>query len=232
MMRTPFSTSPIIIRYCSYTLLDVGLVESKVSFVYFDLGGVVAKDFSEKSKWEELREEWGIAPDKEEEFEAFWHDRDLQICSGRIALSGMIPTINERFGSKIPQDRPVLDDFVNKFEQNRSIWPVIRKIKKISRIGLLTNMYPGMLSAIQKGGFIPNVEWDAIVDSSIEGCVKPEKRIFEVAERKALAKGKDILFVDNILKNITAANEFGWQTFLYDAPNYEEASRELSESLL
>ena len=104
---------------------------------------------------------------------------------------------------------------------------MIKKIHNSCRIGLLTNMYPGMFSAIKKRGILPDIEWDAIVDSGIVGLQKPDPRIFELAEQKAGAKGKEILFVENSPGNIIAASDYGWQTFLYDSAAPEESSRKL-----
>ncbi len=47
--------------------------------------------------------------------------------------------------------------------------------------------------------------------------------------QKAGANGQDILFVENTLGNIKAAQTFGWQTFLYDPTHPAESSRKLME---
>lgn len=113
-------------------------------------------------------------------------------------------------------------DFISKFEKNEHIQPVIKEIKKDCRIGLLTNMYPKTISAIMKRGIIPKEEWDVVVDSSIENCQKPNLEIFQQAEEKASAKKEEILFIDDKLKNIRTAEEFGWNTFFYDNSDHKK----------
>ena len=198
-----------------------------ISFVYFDLGGVVELDFSGTNKWKLLKKELGITADKDNEFEDFWNKYEAEVNVGRD-VETLIPLIKEKFGSKLPKNYSFLiNGFVNRFEVNKSIWPVIDKIHQKCRIGLLTNMYPHMFEAIKKRGLLPNVKWDAIIDSSIVGIKKPDPRIFELGEQKAGVKGNKILFVENSPIHVKAAKNFGWQTFLYDSAHPEDSSNRL-----
>ncbi|MBI5613876.1 hypothetical protein HY947_03040, partial [Candidatus Gottesmanbacteria bacterium] len=70
-----------------------------------------------------------------------------------------------------------LDEFVNRFEKNQSIWPVLESIHKTYRMGLLTNVYPRMLDEIKNRDILPPIQWDVVVDSSIVGYQKPNPKI-------------------------------------------------------
>jgi FMN phosphatase YigB (HAD superfamily) len=50
------------------------------------------------------------------------------------------------------------------------------------------------------------------------GVMKPEPRIYEIAERVTGQLGLDILYVDDRPENITAAAERGWQVILQETP--------------
>lgn len=197
-----------------------------ISFVYLDVGGVVEFDFSGTNKWDELKAEIGINPDRFEEFDDYWDSfRDIN-TTRNVEL--MKPLLKKKFGAKFPSDYSLLiDGFVNRFAVNKSIWPVVREIKKYSGIGLLTNMYPHMFEEIEKRKLIPNVSWDVVVDSSKIDLQKPDRKIFEYAEEKCGADRSKILFVDNSEKNIRGAQDLGWQTFLYDTSRPKASSREL-----
>jgi FMN phosphatase YigB (HAD superfamily) len=200
----------------------------KISFVYFDLGGVVELDFSGTNKWAKLKKELGMSADKDREFEDFWDKYEAEVNIGRD-VETLIPLIKEKFGSKFPDKYSFLiDGFVNRFEVNKSIWPVIDKIHQKCRIGLLTNMYPHMFEAIKKRGLLPNVTWDVIIDSSVVGIQKPDTQIFKIGEQRAGVKGKEILFVENTPNHVHAAKVFGWQTFLYDSAHPKDSSNKLS----
>ncbi len=198
-----------------------------ILFVYFDLGGVVIKDFTGTGKWQELEAELGITPSQTSEFIKFWDKYEPEVCVGRN-LESLIPLMKNLFKTKIPKGYSFLrDGFVNRFEPNKSIWPVISQIKNECRLGLLTNMYPSMLKEIEKKGILPHVEWDLVIDSTIVGFKKPDLRIFKLAEEKASVSGSQILFVENSQKNINAAKRLGWQTFLYDSGDPERSSKNL-----
>lgn len=201
---------------------------TKISFVYFDLGGVLVQDFSGTNKWKQLKKELGIPKDKNSDFEYFWDKYEVEVNMGRD-IDTLIPMIKEKFGSKFPDNYSFLiDGFVNRFEKNRSIWPIVDKIHQKCRIGLLTNMYPHMFNAIRKRGLLPKIEWDVIIDSSIVGIAKSDRRIFKLAEKEAGFKGKEILFVENNPSQAEAAKEFGWQIFLYDSAKPQNSSKRLA----
>jgi FMN phosphatase YigB (HAD superfamily) len=201
-----------------------------VSFVYFDVGGVVVLDFSGTDKWDQLKKEIGISKSKDAKFESFWDRYEPKVNAGQD-VETLLPLIKIKFGSKLPEDYSLLiDGFVKRFEANRSIWPVIEKIHKKCKIGLLTNMYPHMLEAIKNRKLLPKIKWDIIIDSSVEGITKPDSKIFKIAEKRSGFKENNILFVDNSQKNIEAAMVHGWQVFLYDSAHPKEESRRLLES--
>ena len=197
-----------------------------ISFVYFDLGGVVEKDFSASNKWDDVREELGIGPS--EEYEKFWADIEKDICTRR-EVDDLLPILKEKFGAKVPNNYSLLNTFVKRFEKNESIWHVIEKINKTTRIGLLTMMYPGMLDAIKASGILPNINWDVVVDSSVVKLVKSDPQIYKLAQEKTGVAGNEILYIENSKKYLPIAESFGWQTFWYDSSDYEASSKELLE---
>ncbi len=180
-----------------------------IKFVYFDVGGVVIKDFSATNKWEKLLDEFGID-------ENLWEEK-----YGDNIDRGIVPTDS-------PIDYPkLLEGFVSRFRRNESIWPVLSCVHKTAKIGLLTNMYPAMFNSIKSHGLLPNVQWDIIIDSSVEKIRKPDTKLFELAEKRSHFDKSEILFVENSAKNIEAANNFGWKTFFYDSSDYQKSSADL-----
>lgn len=197
-----------------------------VSFIYFDLGGVVIEDFSGTNKWEELKRHLGITPDQDSEFDDFFDEVEPKVCVG-MGVEKLVCQIEEKFKLKLPENYSLLDDFVNRFRKNTSIWPVITEVKKHVDVGLLTNMYPGMYRAIEESNLLPAITWDVIVDSSVEKIAKPDPKIYALSEQRCGHRGKDILFVENSKTNVQAAADFGWQTFWYDPSDRQGSSEEL-----
>ena len=198
-----------------------------VKFVYFDVGGVVVLDFSKTNKYHDFSKEIGIPEDKEKEFLNYWDYKEPNINTGFDA-DLLIPEIEEKFQIKIPKNYSLLyDGFISRFEINKSILPVIHKLKKLYKIGLLTNQYPRMFKILKRIKLLPKISWDVIIDSSIEKIKKPNPKIYGLAEELSKVKGEEIFFIDNKDENLKTAKKFKWLTFLYDSAHPKKSSKEL-----
>lgn len=199
-----------------------------IKFVYFDVGGVVIKDFSKSNKWVELWRELGGEANKLDDFLSLWDKYEGEVCVGRDTDS-ILPILKEELGIRVPENYSLLTDgFVKRTEPNPSIWPIIAKVKSRVKIGLLTNAYPNMFEKTKKTiGLLPAIEWDVVVDSSLVGYKKPDKEIFEIAAEQCGEKPKNIFYIDNSEIHTEAAKKLGWQTYWYDSGDYEGSSRRL-----
>lgn len=197
-----------------------------ISFVYFDVGGVVINDCKGNDKWEKMKRELGVKTEDNKAFDEFYDAYEKEVSLGKD-IDTIIPLIERKFHIIFPAGYSMLADFINRFEKNIYIQPVIDRIKQDCRMGLLTNMYPRMLSAMTEKGIMPEATWDVVIDSTVEGCRKPGLGIFELAEQKANAKGDEVLFIDNTIANINIAKDFGWQTFFYDSSNHKKSCSDL-----
>lgn len=203
-----------------------------ISFVYFDLGGVVVCDFSGTNKWEELKNEIGISSEKSKEFDLWFDEIEPSLNRGKN-LDGIQSEMEDKFGAKFPSGYSFLKNgFIDRFEKNESIWPLINKVQKKYRTGLLTNMYPRMFESLLENEILPPVSWEIIIDSSKVGFQKPDKEIFEIAEERTGVNPKEIFFTDNTKSHIVEAEKLGWQTYLYDSSNVETSNKELRKLLL
>lgn len=199
-----------------------------ISFIYFDIGGVLLKDYSGNNKWEEMKQGMGLTGEKSVTFEILWKKYQPRVCLD-YDVDLLIPLIEEKCSVKFPAGYSLLHDFVSRFEINPDIWTVVNSIRSDYPAGLLTNMYPRMLDLIKKSGLLPDIEWDAEIDSSVVGFKKPDKRIFEIATESAYFPGEEILFVENSRKNTAAAESYGWQTYYYDSENYRKSTADLKK---
>lgn len=199
------------------------------SFVYFDVGGVVALDFSGTNKWQELKQELGIPVEMSQQFDDFWDKYRDEVCIDRD-VETLLPLITKEFNIHVSDNYSLLiDGFINRFEMNTSILPLIKKVHSKFNIGLLTNMYPRMFEEMKMRGLLFEMNWNVIIDSSKIKIQKPDPRIFTLAEKEAGVSGDEILFVENSKGHIEAAKATGWQTFLYDSSNPRKASSDLNQ---
>ena len=127
-----------------------------IKFIFFDVGGVIIRDFSATHKWTELRRSIGVTPEQDEEFIQLFNTYEGEVCTGKDVES-LLPLFTERLGLTFPPGYSFLQDFVNRFEPNPSIWPIVEQIKKTYKVGLLTNQYPGMFNAIKEKMLMPQI---------------------------------------------------------------------------
>lgn len=197
------------------------------NFIYFDVGGVIIGDFSKTNKWNDLKKSLGVPQPLFDEFDSLWSQYETAICTGRD-VEELIPIINNELELEITVNLSLLDEFVTRFDKNDSIVTAIQAAKNCSNgIGLLTNMYTGMFAKIQQAALLPDFEFDQIVDSSVEGTLKPKADFFSIAAERAQCNPENILFIDNSEMHTNAAQELGWNVFLYDSGSYELSTKKL-----
>lgn len=205
-------------------------MKTPISFIYFDVGGVVLLDFSGTDKWIQLKRDLGVSVNQDKIFDSIWNKHRNRICLD-CDIDQILSEFESALDTQFTTSYSMLTDFVDRFEKNPTIWPIIQSVKEKYRVGLLTNMYPRMLNAIKAKKLIPPIHWDAVVDSSIVGFQKPDEGIYQVAEKMASVKPQSIFFIDNSQEHVEAAEKRGWQTFLYDPQKPVESSRTLEEYL-
>ncbi len=201
---------------------------SKISFIYFDVGGVAIKDFSDTNKWIMMMDAMGVSTDKRDEFNHIYKDYDDRICLG-LDIDEVMAVFVEKLNLKLPKDFSMLSYFVDHFEQNLGLWPIVDLIKDKVKVGLLTDMYPRMLNLITAKNLLPPIVWNSVIDSSVEKVRKPMPEIFALAASRAQTDPQEILFIDNRTWNIEGAQKSGWQTFLYNSSDYDQANKDLAK---
>ncbi|OGM15082.1 hypothetical protein A3D84_04640 [Candidatus Woesebacteria bacterium RIFCSPHIGHO2_02_FULL_42_20] len=200
--------------------------KQKIKFIYFDVGGVVILDYSKTNKWNEMLADLGIPEEIKPKLNLLFDEHENKICVGED-INIFIQEARQKLGLSFQSNYDMTRDFVNRFEVNKPISKLIRKLKKDFMLGLLTNQYPGMLSMIIEKGLMPKVDWDVIIDSSLEKIRKPDPEIYLLAENKVKADPKSILFVDNKQSLLEPARKRGWQVFEYDPSNPEISTTRL-----
>lgn len=99
------------------------------------------------------------------------------------------------------------------------------------RVGLLSNIMPGLIDSLIKMGKLPDIAYDSIVDSSVVGAIKPEADIYKIAEDKAGVPSNEILFVDDSRTNLMAADRQGWNVLWFDGYRPSESVDNIKQYL-
>lgn len=179
-----------------------------VKFVYFDVNGCLVRSFHRAfSK---------LAADTEASFDtvesAFWHYND-QVCRGTMSMAEFNAALTERLQA------PGVDwakYYLDAVEPISELHEVVQWASERYRVGLLTNIMPGLIDAMRLSGVLPKIAYDAIIDSSEVGALKPEATIYQIAQERAGCNSEEILFIDDTRQNLMAAEHFGWKVLWFD----------------
>lgn len=199
------------------------LSKSGVGFIYFDVNGCLVRFFHRA--FTKLAQDTGESPDVIET--AFWHYNDA-ICTGEMSMQ----KFNKAFGEKLGLESldwqkyylEAIDPIIEM--QELVVWAA-----KHYHVGLLTNVMPGILSKLLSDGVVPDINYSAVIDSSEVKVVKPDPKIYEIAQERANCPAEQILFVDDSRVNLMAAERLGWRVLWFDDFNPVESSKRVKAAL-
>ncbi len=197
--------------------------KSGVSFIYFDVNGCLVHFFNRA--FTELAQISGKPSDIIESL--FWHYND-QICRGEVTLDDFNKELSKALGvDEIDWKNYYFDAIVPIPESS----DLITWASQHYKVGLLTNSMPGFLDELIEKGIVPNIKYDAIIDSSIIGHIKPEIEIYQAAEKATKCDPKEILLIDDSRTNLMAAEKMGWHVSWFDDYNSKESIARIRELL-
>lgn len=199
--------------------------KSGVKFVYFDMNGCLVR-FAHRG-FTRLASESGKPIDVIET--VFWEYDDL-VCRGDRSLDELNTRLAETLHMMVDWKKYYLDAV----EPIPGITELVNWAAETYHAGLLTNTMPGFVDAMKERGLIPKANYEAIVDSSEVRALKPENKIYEVAESHAAAVGaepSEILLIDDSRANLIAAKKRGWHTIWFDYYRPDESIEGIRQSL-
>lgn len=182
--------------------------KSGITFVYFDVNGCLVRFFHRA--FNKLAEETGAPADLIET--TFWHFNDA-VCRGEMGMADF----NKELARQL--DLETLDwmqYYLDAIDPIPEMHELLRWAAQHYDVGLLTNIMPGFITAMKQQDLIPDIPYAVIVDSSEVGAIKPEKTIYEAAQKLADRPASEILLVDDSRTNIMAAERLGWHILWFD----------------
>lgn len=177
--------------------------------VLFDVGGVLFRFMGGVQALSE------ITSLPYEKCYAIWQELDDSICRGKTQPQELWNRI-KKDSSYTGSDIDFVPFWVNHFQPNVQVHKLMRDISKNHAVGLLTNIYPGVYQKAIETGAIPNLPYIFVLQSCETGFIKPEMKIYELAEQMSGQKPSDILLIDDSPKFITSAQERGWRTYMFN----------------
>ncbi len=199
------------------------VTKSGVRFVYFDVNGCLARFYHRA--YIQIAQDYSLPADLVEM--AFLH-YNAAVCSGEISMSEFNRSIAKRLG--IPKL-----DWVKYYLANIESMPGMAETVSWASehygVGLLTNVMPGILQELISRKIIPDLHYDAIIDSSKTGLLKPDPAIFALAAQKAALPPECLLLIDDTRENIATAEQLGWHVMWFDYAEPEMSVEQVRQAL-
>ena len=197
--------------------------KSGIKFIYFDVNGVLVHYYQ--------RAFTAIAKDNDVEPEGvesvFWHFNDA-VCRGAMSIQDFNSLLAERARAK---SISWADYYINNIDPAVGSQDILKWAAQYYRIGLLTNTMPGLTKALIQKGTLPDMQYDAIIDSSEVESIKPEAKIYDKAEKASGVKPDEILLVDDSRTNLMAAKQLGWHVLWFDDYHPEDSEARIKQML-
>ena len=203
-------------------LAQKGRSRSGVTFVYFDINGCLVRFFHHA--FTELANETGMPADQIETI--FWHYNDA-VCRGEMSLDDFNRILAEQFHHMVDWKAY----YMRAVSAITEMHDVMKWASENYKVGLLSNIMPGFIPDMIENGLLPNITYDAIIDSSEVKAIKPEPQIYEIAEARAGVPANEILFIDDSRSNIMPASQRGWKVLWFDDFRPEESVKKVRQAL-
>jgi len=197
--------------------------KSGIKFVYFDINGCLVRFFHRA--FTQIAEDSDVAADIIET--TFWHYNDA-VCRGEMAVDEFNEILGKRFKLSHFDWRDYYLQAIDPIDEMREL---VRWATEHYHVGLLSNIMPGQIDTLLEKHILPHVQYSAVVDSSEVHAIKPEPKIYEVAQEKAGCEPNEILLVDDSRTNLMAAEHCGWHVLWFDDFRPAESADRVRDAL-
>lgn len=194
-----------------------------IRFIYFDINGCLVRFFH--SAFTDLSEKTGVPLHKVES--AFWHFND-QICKGELTFDEFNKKLAKQIEVESVDWAPY---YLGAVEPIKEMHELLAWASEHYQIGLMSNIMPGMIDAMKAKKIIPDLPYDAIIDSSVEHTIKPEAKVYDLGQERAGVASSEILLVDDTRANLMAAERKGWSVLWFDDYKPADSAKRLREIL-
>lgn len=193
-----------------------------VQFVYFDINGCLVRFF--QAAFTKLSIDSGVPAEIVESM--FWHYNDA-VCRGEMSLDDFNRTMAERLGIMVSW----ADYYLSSVEPIMESHEVVRWAAEHYKLGLMSNIMPGLIDGMLDRGLLPQVTYQSIIDSSVVRSIKPEQEIYKAAVQAANVPPEAILLIDDARANLMAAQQLGWHVLWFDDARPQESVDRIKQAL-
>jgi len=192
--------------------------------VYFDINSVLCNT---TGVYKEMAKILGVSVAR---FRELFEELTRLLDAGKLEFDEFLMGFNKRLEKKVDLSTLKGAHYYGRIPI-KPMHKFVVEIKDKYKVGLLSNLGRGVIDDFIKHGFVPDVEYNSVIISADAGFTKPQKGIFEFAEKDSGFSGKEILFIDDLDVNVITAKDFGWNAIVYDQTNHDKFLKESNRLL-
>lgn len=201
---------------------DFRHTQSGVGFIYFDVNGCLVRGY--QRAFTALATQSGVLPDVIET--VFWRYND-ELNRGIMSLDDFNEILSKRLG----QDIDWAEAYYRAVEPVEGMQAMLKEAAQYFKVGLFTNSMPGLLQGLLSRGVLPELRYDALVDSSEIGAIKPDPKAYKLAAQRSGCAAEEILLIDDTRNCLTGAEDAGWSVLQYDGALPDDSIQRVASSL-
>ena len=192
-----------------------------IKFVYFDFGGVLVNYDDVYTK---VCRDFDL---DRGEFGKFYRGLVDEMDVGKVSVNEFWNRCIENFGIKNGENYDLAKSWVSDYKIIKPVQDLIYSIQGKIGMGIISNISAEIWWAALRNNWVPNTKYSETILSSDVGLMKPDRRIYEMAQEKLKdINPNEILFIDDKPENLVEPTNLGWKTFCF---NQLKASEDILE---
>ena len=194
-----------------------------IRFVFFDVNGVLLCFY--RRAFSKIASDTGVSEIKIEN--VFWRHNDA-VCRGQLTVAEFNNLLSQQLGLA---DLDWLGYYLDAVMPVVEVQACLKWAAKYYKVGLLTNIMPGLLQLLIQQKKLPKLNYEVVMDSSTVGLIKPEPAFYKVAMQRAAVEPDQILFIDDAPTNLMSAEQLGWQVLHFNICSVEQSTAAIRQAL-
>lgn len=196
-----------------------------IKFIYFDVGSVIVDN---QAALESVAKKYSVSRD---DVYAIVLANWKAGCLGTLSNKDYFALFTEKLGITHPSS-DITDFWSDHQGYYQETHDFIRELVKEYRLGILSNAEMGILQKLIDKKKIPNVKWEVIVESAQYGVIKPDFKIYEIAESLVPdCKPHELFFIDDHIEMVEAAKKRGWNGEVFDPKDRKGSIKKIRDLL-
>ncbi len=185
-----------------------------IKAILFDFGGVLGSDAD--TIFLQVLENNGIT---RAEAERLWEEHWPNLKLGKCGVDEIWNGVEARYGGRVDVEQ-VRKEYNASISIDGEMLDFAKSLQdKSLRLAILANEAREWMQVKREKGGLDQV-FEKVYGSADIGLAKPDKGVYELVLRDMGLKGKEVVFIDNLERNLVPAKELGMRCIIFRGLSY------------